>query len=57
MKDGKLSQKEIILRHLRDFGTITTYEAMRDYGIVDFRKRVSELRQAGYPILSRTVET
>lgn len=43
---------ERILRHLRDFGSITTLEAFRDYGITRLSGRIYDLRHAGYHITS-----
>lgn len=37
-------QKERILQHLTDFGSITSAEAMQDYGIMRLASRVDELR-------------
>lgn len=45
-----MSQKEMILKHLRKHGSMTRLVAYDLYGIIDFRKRVSELRQEGYEI-------
>ena len=48
-------QKERILRHLNDFGSITSAEAMQDYGIMRLASRVDELRKAGHPIITEVV--
>ena len=49
-------QKERILQHLIDFGSITSAEAMQDYGIMHLASRVDELRKAGHPIITERVE-
>lgn len=49
------SQRKRILKHLQDGGTLTSLE-MIALGIVDGRKRISELRAQGHPILSRKAE-
>lgn len=49
-------QKERILRHLEDFGSITSAEAMQDYGIMRLASRVDELRKQGHPIVTEVVE-
>lgn len=45
-----MTQAEQIVRHLRDYGSITTMEAMQDYGIMRLASRISDLKKAGVPI-------
>ncbi len=52
----KITQREVVLDHLVEYGAITTMEAMREYGIMRLASRVSELRRQGYEIRSR-IET
>ena len=49
-------QKERILRHLEDYGTITQGEAIQDYGIMRLASRIDELRKLGYPIQTEMVK-
>ena len=49
-------QKERILRHLNDYQTITSAEAMNEYGIMRLASRIDELRKAGYPIQTEMVK-
>ena len=51
-----MTQEERILRHLNDYGSITSLEAMQEYGIMRLASRVSDLRAAGYNI-TKTMET
>lgn len=51
-----MTQCERILRHLNDYGSITSLEAMTEYGIMRLASRVSDLRGLGYPI-EREFET
>ena len=44
----KLTQCERIVRHLNDFGTITSREAMMEYGIFRLASRISDLKKQGY---------
>jgi len=55
MFDGKMTQEKRILRHMKDFGTITSREAMFDYGIMRLASRISDLRRKGYSINSKMV--
>ena len=45
-----LTQKDRIIRHLKDKGTITALEAMKEYGIMRLTSRVSELNDEGHLI-------
>ena len=45
-----MTQVEQVIRHLRDYGSITSLEAMQDYGIMRLASRISDLRKAGMPI-------
>lgn len=45
-----MTQNERILRHLRDYGSITQREATEEYGCQRLAARIGELRRAGYQI-------
>lgn len=45
-----MTQNERILRHLRDYGSISSMEAVQDYGIMRLASRISDLKKAGIPI-------
>ena len=49
---AKLTQCERVLRHLEDYGSITSLEAVNEYGIMRLASRINDLRGMGYPILS-----
>lgn len=51
-----MTQTERILRHLTEYGSITSMEAMADYGIMRLASRVNDLRKAGTPIITECVE-
>ena len=42
---NKLSQKEMILKHLEDYGSITTWEAIKEYGCTRLSDRIFVLRK------------
>ena len=50
-----MTQGEKILRHLEVYGSITPMEALQEYGIMRLASRVADLKKAGYPIVSNTV--
>ena len=44
----KQTQCERIIRHLVDYGSITSREAMLEYGIYRLASRISDLKKLGY---------
>lgn len=50
-----MTQCERIQRHLEDYGSITSAEAMQEYGIMRLASRISDLKKLGVPIKKETV--
>ena len=50
----KTTQCEKILRHLKDHGSITSIEAITEYGILRLASRINDLRTQGVAIVSET---
>lgn len=50
----KTTQCDRILRHLKDHGSITSLEAMQEYGIMRLASRINNLKNMGYNIISIT---
>ena len=50
----KLKQTELIIRHMRDCGSISSLTAMQEYGIMRLASRINDLRAQGYDIVSET---
>jgi len=48
----KTTQCEKVIRHLRDYGSITSLEAITEYGILRLASRISDLKNQGYAISS-----
>lgn len=48
--DSGLTQCDRILRHFKDYGSITSLEAMQEYGIMRLASRISDLKRLGYVI-------
>ena len=40
-----MTQKQLILRYIRDFGSITPFQAFSDLGITKLATRISEMRR------------
>ena len=51
----KLTQKQKVLKHLREIGSITPIDALRDYSIMRLTSRVCELKDEGHNIKSELV--
>lgn len=45
-----MTQNDRILRHLQDYGSISSMEAVQEYGIMRLASRISDLKKAGIPI-------
>lgn len=51
----KQTQCNRILRHLEDYGSITSLEAMQEYGIMRLASRITDLKKQGHRITSESV--
>lgn len=51
-----MTQCELIMRHLEDYGSITSMEAVTEYGIMRLASRISDLKKIGAPIV-KTMES
>lgn len=49
-----MTQCEKILRHMADHGSITSLEAVTEYGIMRLASRIHDLRVLGYDIEKTT---
>lgn len=45
-----MTQCERVLRHLEDYGSITSAEAITEYGIYRLASRISDLKRSGIAI-------
>ena len=48
----KITQCDRILRHMRDYGSISSLEAITEYGILRLASRINDLKRRGYLITS-----
>ncbi len=44
----KITKRQKIINYIREFGSITSLDACRDLGIMQFAARIKELKQEGY---------
>ena len=53
----KTTQNDRILRHLKDYGTITIWEAIQEYGVTRLSARIKDVKDMGYMITDEWVST
>lgn len=51
----KIRMEDMILKHLQDFGSITSWEAIMEYGCTRLSQYIYLLRKEGYNITSENV--
>ena len=54
-ENSKPTQAQRVLDYIREFGSITQLEALRDLGVMRLASRISELRKHGHKIESERV--
>ena len=52
MRMAKENQSQKVLSYIRQFGSITPLEAVRDLGVLRLGARIFDLKKAGYDIIS-----
>lgn len=50
-----MTQKQMIVKYIQDFGSISTYEAFIDLGIARLASRISDLKRDGLQIDKKIV--
>lgn len=46
-----MTQLDRIMRHLEDYGSITSLEAVSEYGIMRLASRIHDLKMQGVPVI------
>ena len=54
---GKMTQCDRIVKYMQDFGSISSWEAMRDIGCMRLASRIHDLRKMGIGIEKEMVTT
>ena len=49
------NQREMILKYIEDFGSISSYQAYIDLGVTQLSSRLKELKQEGYQFSYRWI--
>ena len=52
-----MTQKEMVFKHLKEFGNITSWEAIMEYGATRLSDIIYRLRKDGYDIQGETINT
>lgn len=50
-----MTQEQMVLKHLKDYGSITSWEAIMEYGITRLSAKIYNLRKDGYKISNETI--
>lgn len=45
-----MTQADIVLKHMKKTGSITTFEALIDHSIVSLSRRICDLKEMGFKI-------
>lgn len=52
-----MTQKELVIQYIKDFGSITPMQAFSDLGITKLATRISEMKKEGMQFQTETVKT
>lgn len=50
-----MTQKELVLRHMRKYGTITSWDAITEYGITRLADVILKLKRDGHNITRKMI--
>ena len=53
----KITQKDRVLQFIRDFGSITSWQAYAELGCTQLATRISELKEIGYEFTKTRIST
>lgn len=45
---ARITQRDRVLKYIRDFGSITSWQAYEDLGVMQLGTRIFELKERGY---------
>lgn len=51
-----MTQTEKILRHMEEYGSITPYDALKEYGCMRLASRICDIKRAGVAV-TKEIET
>ena len=53
----RTTQKDMILKYIKNFGSISSWDAYKDLGITQLGTRIFELKQKGYVFTKERIKT
>ena len=53
----RTTQKDLILKYIKDFGSISSWDAYKDLGVTQLGTRIFELKQKGYVFSKERIKT
>lgn len=51
--ENKSTQAQMVIDYIREFGSITQLDALKDLGVMRLASRISDLKKQGYNIESK----
>ena len=54
---AKVTQRDMIIKYIKDFGSISSWDAYKDLGITQLGTRIFELKQKGYIFSKERIKT
>ena len=51
MSEAKMTQTEMVLDYIGEFGSITQLDALRDLGVMRLASRMSDLKKLGFTLI------
>lgn len=54
-KKKKVTQRDRVLQYIKDFGSITSWQAYADLGVTQLATRISELKSRGHEFVKTRV--
>lgn len=54
---NRITQRDRVLQYIRDFGSISSWQAYQDLGVTQLATRIYELKQQGYIFTKKRIQT
>lgn len=55
MQESKLTQCEMVIAYIEEYGDITPIDAVQELGIMRLASRICDLKKQGFPIVSKMI--
>lgn len=57
MATKRITQRDRVLQYIKDFGSISSWDAYKDLGITQLATRIFELKERGYSFKTERIST